>query len=44
MEQWALENENNCLNTIIYSFLETSDGQICNLYLNVINFFKASVN
>jgi hypothetical protein len=26
MEQHALKNENNCLNTNIYSYLETSGG------------------
>ncbi len=27
MEQHALENVNNCLNTNIYSYLETSDAK-----------------
>ncbi len=44
MEHRALINVNNCFNTNIYSYLETSGGQISNLYLNVINFFNASVN
>ncbi len=35
---------NNCLNTNIYSYLETSDGQSSNLYLNVVHFFNAFVN
>jgi hypothetical protein len=34
MEQHALKNVNNCLNTSIYSYLETSGGQSSNLYLN----------
>jgi hypothetical protein len=45
--QWngmALKNVNNCLNTNIYSYLETSGGQSSNLYLNVVHFFNASVN
>ena len=32
MEQHALKNVNNCLNTIVYSSLETSGGQSSNLY------------
>jgi hypothetical protein len=32
------------LNTIIYSYLETSGGQSSNLYINVVNFFNDSVN
>ncbi len=31
MEQHTFKNVNNCLNTNIYSFLETSDGQSSNL-------------
>ncbi len=38
MEQWALQNVNNCSNTHIYSYLETSVGQSSNLYLNVVQF------
>ncbi len=38
------KNVNNCLNTYIYSYLETSGGQSSNLYLNVAQFFYASVN
>ncbi len=30
MEQNALKNVNNCLNTNIYSYLETSGGQSSN--------------
>ncbi len=44
MEQHALENVNNCLNTNIYSYLDTSGGQSSNLFLNVVRFFNASVN
>ncbi len=43
MEQHALKIVNNCLNTNIYSYLETSGGQ-SNLYLNVVHFFNTSVN
>ncbi len=43
MEQRALKNVNNCLNTNISSYLETSGGQSSNLYLNV-HFFNTSVN
>jgi hypothetical protein len=35
MEQHALKYVNNCLNTNIYLYIETSSGQSCNLYLNV---------
>ncbi len=44
MEQHTLKNVNSCLNTNIYSDLETFDGQSSNLYLNVVHFFSASVN
>ncbi len=44
MEQHALKNVNNCLNTNIYSYLETSGGQSFNLYLNFFYFFNTSVN
>jgi hypothetical protein len=44
IEQRSLKNENNYLNTNIYSYLETSGGQSCNLYLNVVHFFNTSVN
>ncbi len=44
MEQRTLKNVNNCLNTNIYSYLETSGGQSSNLYLNVVHFFDTSVN
>ncbi len=38
------KNVNNCLITNIYSYLETSDGQSSNLYLNVVHFSNFSVN
>ncbi len=38
MEQHALKNVNNCTNTNIYSYLETSGGQSSNPYLNVDHF------
>ncbi len=44
MEQRALKNVNNCLNTSIYSYLETSRGQSSNLYLNVVQIFNTSVD
>ncbi len=40
MEQHTLKNGNNCLNTNIYTYLETSSGQSYNLYLNVIIFSR----
>jgi hypothetical protein len=40
MEQLALKNVNNYLNTNIYSYLGTSGGQSYNLYLNVVHFFQ----
>jgi hypothetical protein len=40
IKQRAFKNVNNCLNTNIYSYLETSGGQSFNLYLNVVPFFK----
>jgi hypothetical protein len=44
MEKHALKNVSNCLNTNIYSYLETSDGQSSNLYLNGFPFFNTSVS
>ncbi len=44
MEQRALKNVNSCLNTNIYSYLETSGGQSYIPYLNVVHFFHTSVN
>ncbi len=43
MEQGSLKNVDDCLNTNIYTYLETSGSQSSNLYLNV-HFFKTSVN
>ncbi len=44
MEQHTLKIVNNCLNTNIYSYLETSGGEISNLYLNIVHFFNTRVN
>jgi hypothetical protein len=44
MEQHALKIVNNCLNTNIYSYLETSGGQTYNLYLNVVHFLTPVLN
>jgi hypothetical protein len=38
------KNVNYCLNTNIYSYLETSGGQSYDLYLSVVHFFSTSVN
>jgi hypothetical protein len=40
MEQYALKNVSNCLNTNIYSYLETSGGQSSNPYLNDVHFLN----
>ena len=40
MEQHALKNVNNCLNTNIYAYLETSGGQSSNPFLNVVHFLN----
>ncbi len=40
----CLKNLNICLNINIYSYVETSGGQSSNLHLNVVHFFKTSVN
>jgi hypothetical protein len=40
MEQHAFKNVNNCLNTNIYPFLETSGGQNSNPYLKDVHFFQ----
>ncbi len=39
-----LKRANNCLNTNIYSYLQTSGGQSSNIYLNVVHFFNTTVN
>ncbi len=44
MEQQALKNVNNCVNTNIYSYLETSSGKISSLYLKAVHLFNTSVN
>jgi hypothetical protein len=44
MEQHALKNVNSCLNTNIYSYLETSGGQSYNPYLNVVHFLNTRVD
>jgi hypothetical protein len=44
MEHRALKNVNICLNTNIYSYLETPGRQSYNLYFNVAHFFNTSVN
>ncbi len=44
MEQRALKNVNNHLNTNIYSYIETSGGKSFNLYLNLAHFCNTSVN
>ncbi len=44
IEQHTLKNVNDCLNTNIFSYLETSGCQSSNIYLNVVQFFNASVN
>ncbi len=44
MEQRTLKNVNNYLNTNVYSYLKTSDGQSSELYLNVVHFFNTRVN
>ncbi len=44
MEKRDLKNVNNCLNTNIYSYLDTSGGQSSNPYVNDIHFFNTKVN
>ncbi len=44
MEQQTLKNVKDCLNTNIYSYLETSGDQSSYLHLNVVHFFNISVN
>jgi len=44
MEQHALKIVDNCLNTNIYCYLETSGGLSSNFYLNAVLFFNTSVN
>jgi hypothetical protein len=44
MEHRSLKNVNNCLDTNIYSYLETSGSQSSDLYKNVAPFVNTSVN
>ncbi len=44
MDQRALKNVTNYLNTNIYSYLETSGGQSSNLFLNIAHFLNTIVN
>ncbi len=44
MKEHDLKAVDNCLNTNIYSYLETSGGKNYNLYLNVVHFFNSSLN
>jgi len=44
IEESALKNVNNRLNTDIYTYLRTSGGQSFNLYLNVVHCFNTSLN
>jgi hypothetical protein len=44
MEQHALKNLNNYLNTNIFSYLETFGGQSFNLYITVVPFLNTNVN
>jgi hypothetical protein len=44
MEQYALKNVNNDLNTNIFFYSDTSGGSSSNLYLNVVHFFYTAVN
>ncbi len=44
MEMLNLKNVNNYLNSNIYSYLEPSGSQSYFIFLNIVNFFNASVN
>jgi hypothetical protein len=44
MEHRAYKNVNNCFNTNIQSYLETSGGQSYNLYLIDVHFFNTMAN
>ncbi len=44
MEERAFKIVNKYFNTNIYSYLDTSGSQSCNLYLNVVHFFNNRVN
>jgi len=39
-----MEQRNNCLNTDIYSYLETCGCKSSDQYINVVHFFNTSVN
>jgi hypothetical protein len=43
MEQRAFKYVNDCLNTNIYSYLETSGGQSSNADVNAVHFFNTRV-
>jgi len=43
MEQRAFKYVNDCLNTNIYSYLETSGGQSSNAHVNAVHFFNTRV-
>ncbi len=40
MEEYALKNVSNFMNTNIYFYLETAGGQSSNPYLNVVHFLN----
>ncbi len=40
MEQHTLKNINNCMNTNIYTYLETSGGQSSKPHLNNVHFLN----
>ncbi len=40
MEQHAFKNVNNCMNTNIYSYLETSGGKSFNPQSNAVHFLN----
>jgi hypothetical protein len=44
MEQHVIKSVNECLNTNIYSYLETPGDHSSYLYLNIVHFFNTSVN
>ncbi len=44
MKEHALKTVNICLDTNIYSYLETFDVQSSNFYFNVVHYFNANVN
>ncbi len=44
MEEHALKNVNNCQNTNISIYLETSGGQNSYRYLNLVLFFNTKVS